>query len=174
MRSGGLKRSYFRRKPNPVQRHMDDLAREIVFHRDGYQCWACAKPVTSIRFRKEDGWPWYPDHHWSHVFGRGRGAMKYVLENATCACMICHTRWHDERFSAIEKENFRVTFPERWRRMSELAQMTDRGRGFFLVDGETVRRGSKGEAICELEHGFNAIRRETMWHQTNGGIYAPA
>ena len=140
-------------------RHLDDLCREIVFFRDGYKCWDCQTEITEVRFRKDDGWPWYPGFQWAHVIGRGRTTMKWDPLNQNCSCGRCHELWADSRFSAGKLQKYQLLFPERWAELERLAYPEaemDRSRPAPKVRIDKAR-------LCEdLEHQYNAIIKRTM------------
>lgn len=142
-------RKKWSKKVNPVAKRLDDLVREIVFHRDEYKCWDCQAEIAEIRFRRLDAWPWYPGFQASHIFGRARGAMKWDPDNVKCACARCHELWHDQRFRSAKENKFRLLYPGRMEELEAKAALK-------------VGRVNRRELTEKLEHQFNHIYRSTM------------
>lgn len=124
MKRGAPKRTKFRPSKRgtarrKLEKYLDDLCREVVFHRDHYTCVRCGK--VAVRAYRKDGWPCYPGFDWSHIFGRARKSMQWVPLNSVVHCDTCHARWHDGRTSIAEHAWFVREFPERYAKLELMA-----------------------------------------------------
>jgi len=106
---------------------LDDLARKVVFARDGNQC---------VRCGKKEG------IQWCHVDSRRYLSTRWLLENSMALCAGHHLAWHHRPLEAAEW--FRTTYPERWNRLTvraASAQKFDRKLERLYLEAEARKLG---------------------------------
>lgn len=81
----------------PTVEYLDNIARELVFARDGYRCLMCGGACTvSTPRAKQPGTFTYIGIQWAHVRGSGSHATRWMVDNAMALCPGCHKfKWHD-------------------------------------------------------------------------------
>lgn len=141
-----MKRTALKRGPGPARRTpikrwskreipdqlLDDLAREIVFHRDGYRCARCDKPCEQMVVTPS-GKKAYLGLQWAHVYSRNKKSLRWNPEGAMCLCGGCHLFWHHRPIDAIAW--FEGKYPERHRRLKLLAATPQKlDRALILAD----------------------------------------
>lgn len=68
-----------------TDKRLDEMARAVVFSRDGNQCLRCGSRAHL---------------QWAHVYSRRYKALRWAPGNAMCLCGGCHLWWHHQPVAA--------------------------------------------------------------------------
>lgn len=88
-------RSAFEPRRGPSVAELDQLARLVVFARDGYRCLKCGKACDREETTAK-GERRFIGIQWAHVRGKGAAghAARWDPDNAITLCPGCHLKWH--------------------------------------------------------------------------------